>query len=411
MNFKEGEEAGWHVILGNNGSGKSTIVKSIAAVLVGYDEIDYTQQNWVEWLNQNSIDGKIGLFISSNVNKNLEPYEKQKHSFTLKRDKNGRIRLSHLGSETRKKNIESEKQLGYIIYGFSCSFGTYRRLNGGNERWKKVYESAPRAAAHLSIFSEDVALTESLTWLKELEFKRLKEKELNDKNNTSSSIFKHIKSFINTSELLPFGVQFEEIDIEGEPIFKDGYGNKVKVTQLSDGFRSILSLTFELIRQMINSFGVDEVFKNNPIISIHGVVLIDEVDTHLHPTWQTKIGKWFTKHFPNIQFIVTTHSPLICRACDNGTIWKLPDPNKGENQNIQQIVGHEKDLLVFGDILDAYDTDVFGENITRGEAGKEKHKIYRDLMRKKRYNINMTQDEQKELEHLKTIFQSNVETE
>ena len=49
-----------------------------------------------------------------------------------------------------------------------------------------------------------------------------------------------------------------------------------------------------------------------------GVVLIDEVDAHLHPTWQRRIGLWFREHFPKLQFIVSTHSPLICQAATVG---------------------------------------------------------------------------------------------
>jgi predicted ATP-binding protein involved in virulence len=46
-----------------------------------------------------------------------------------------------------------------------------------------------------------------------------------------------------------------------------------------------------------------------PVISSPGVVIIDEIDAHLHVSWQKRIGGWLKTHFPNIQFIVTTHSP------------------------------------------------------------------------------------------------------
>jgi len=53
-----------------------------------------------------------------------------------------------------------------------------------------------------------------------------------------------------------------------------------------------------------------------PIVKNSGVVLVDEMELHLHPAWQQKIGYWLKAHFPNIQFIVTTHSPFICQAAD-----------------------------------------------------------------------------------------------
>src|SRR5438132_1106565 len=63
-----------------------------------------------------------------------------------------------------------------------------------------------------------------------------------------------------------------------------------------------------------------------PVFDFPGVVLIDEVDSHLHPEWQRQIGFWLKRHFPKMQFIVTTHSPLICQAADVKGLFHLPAP-------------------------------------------------------------------------------------
>jgi hypothetical protein len=162
------------------------------------------------------------------------------------------------------------------------------------------------------------------------------------------------------------------VDVDGNILFVDGKGDAVKVTDMSDGYRSILSMTFELIRQMVLTYGTEKVFVNNgetDSINLPGVVLIDEVDAHLHPTWQTRIGQWFTKYFPNIQFIITTHSPLVCRAAEMGSIWRLAAP--GSNQVPGEITGEEKDKLVKGNILDAYGTEIFGSSPVRSAVGNQ----------------------------------------
>ncbi|MGB1242525.1 MAG: hypothetical protein ACPG49_08390, partial [Chitinophagales bacterium] len=74
---------------------------------------------------------------------------------------------------------------------FSASFGPFRRFTGGNKEWEKLYYANPKAAAHLSVFGEDVALTESLEWLINLNYKRLE----NDTN--SVDILKYLLAFIN----------------------------------------------------------------------------------------------------------------------------------------------------------------------------------------------------------------------
>lgn len=80
---------------------------------------------------------------------------------------------------------------------------------------------------------------------------------------------------------------------------------ELRVRQLSDGERSIIAMAFDIARRLILLNEKDE----DPIRNGRGVVLIDEIDLHLHPEWQRKIVTDLSKVFPNIQFIATTHSP------------------------------------------------------------------------------------------------------
>ena len=184
---------------------------------------------------------------------------------------------------------------------------------------------------------------------------------ITEATNTLGAIMK----FINEGGLLPHNTKLTDVSSAGV-LFKDGNGYDIDVTQLSDGFRSLLSLIFELIRQLVKTYGEREVFKDvlngEMYISVPGIVLIDEIDAHLHPTWQTRVGQWFTKYFPKIQFIVTTHSPLICRACEQGTIWRLVEP--GSEDESKQVTGDDRNRLIFGNVLDAYGTEIFGSKIT-----------------------------------------------
>jgi predicted ATP-binding protein involved in virulence len=203
-------------------------------------------------------------------------------------------------------------------------------------------------------------------------------------------------------------LKIDKITADGV-FFKDADGVVLHITELSDGVKSILALTFELCRLLFDKYNIFEVnnyMLQNGVINVAGVVLIDEIDAHLHPTWQTRIGQWFTHYFPNLQFIVTTHSPLICRACEKGSIWRLAAP--GNDRISGEVTGEDKDKLIYGDVLDAYETDVFGAKITRGEEGREKQDEYRSLVYKENYGQKMSADEKKQLKHLKTIFHTDV---
>jgi predicted ATP-binding protein involved in virulence len=70
--------------------------------------------------------------------------------------------------------------------------------------------------------------------------------------------------------------------------------------------------------------------------NLSGVVLIDELDAHLHPTWQRQIGSWLKSCFPNLQFIVATHSPFIPQAADDCGLYILRSSPKEHAVQIEQ---------------------------------------------------------------------------
>jgi hypothetical protein len=280
----------------------------------------------------------------------------------------GIMTLYHIGSGGQ----EMYKRWGQRGW-FSCGFGPFRRFSGGNPENDKLLKAFPRMGAHLSLFGEDVALTEALEWVKELDYKRLKESEKPNNGQENTIAYHNLIKFINESKLLPHGASIKEIDKDGI-LFTDGNNSPISILELSDGYRSILSLTFELIRQLVRVYGAQVVFadieKGKMEINLPGVVLIDEIDAHLHPSWQVDVGFWFTKYFPQLQFIVTTHSPLVCRAAEKGSIWRLAKP--GTDSEAQEITGIEKDRLVYGNILDAYGTELFGKNTVRSTQSNKK---------------------------------------
>lgn len=391
--------AGWHVLIGDNGAGKSTIIRSIALALVGPDEALGLRADWRDWLNYQAQDGRIHLQIKNDTQTTgLGPIPNDL-VFTRR---SGSVLLSSNKNPTNDIDLNPYEYNWNPAakYWFSAAYGPYRRFAGGNQEWTSVFKSQGKLGAHLSAFGEDVALTEAIEWLVKLNYQVLEKKQ-------PETIIDDIKLLMNSPDFLPHGTKIDSISSDGV-FFKDGNGSRIHVNQLSDGYRSVLSLTFELIRQLVKLYDADAVFKDirkanpeNMQITLPGVVLIDEIDAHLHPSWQTRIGQWFMKYFPMIQFIVTTHSPLICRASEKGSIWRLAAP--GALYESGEITGKEKDRLIFGNILDAYGTDIFGENVSISEESSEKINRLAEL------NIKSIQgqtngNEEKELRDLKTIF-------
>ncbi|MDZ7897676.1 MAG: AAA family ATPase [Arcicella sp.] len=415
--------AGWHVIIGDNGAGKTSVAQGVALGLNGSEESAF-KIDWERFVKKNQTHTSINMnifladndfifkdreddclvykkersgfglgsttFLEHEINKLLEIYDRQK-IFGVTDDKD------KASLESRIKELSSNDELN--IGWFFAGFGPFRRFTGG-EYDKNLEISNPRASAVISLFDEKYTLSEALNWLRELNYKKL------EGDTKSETTLKNLVDFLNNSTLLPFGTKLTKVSSEGV-FFTDAQREAVEINQLSDGFRSILSLAFELIRLLIRFYDEEKVFKNfkkgNYLIDLPGVVIIDEIDAHLHPTWQTRVGQWFTKYFPALQFIVTTHSPLVCRAAENGSIWRLAAP--GSKIPSGEITGADKDRLVYGNILDAYGTDAFGENLERSEEGFEKLKRYSYLSQKAVYDPqHLSKEDKEELSTLEKIF-------
>jgi predicted ATPase len=407
--------AGWHVLIGDNGAGKSTIIRSMALALVR-NEVSGLRENWSNWLSFSESRGQIEASLqksfeydSSYVGGLLLTFQDSvflKVSFERSND------LVEFSFDFSSRNTTGENlTVSPPITkngNFSVAFGPYRRFESGSEDWKRIFENPSFAslAAHLSVFGEDIAFTEVVSWLKYLDYQSLEE------NKASEHTLENIKKLINhkyeEESFLPHNAKLESVSSEGV-FFKDGNGIIIPLNQMSDGYLSALSLIFELIRQLVRVYGSELVFKNieegEMFIDLPGVVLVDEIDAHLHPTWQTRIGQWFLKYFPKLQFIVTTHSPLVCRAAENGSIWRLAAP--GSDEKSGEITGLDRERLIYGNILDAYGTEVFGADVSISQESVEKQEKLVRLSKKKMLGA-ISSDEEEKLQDLKKVFTTDA---
>jgi len=107
-------------------------------------------------------------------------------------------------------------------------------------------------------------------------------------------------------------------------------GEDLDRSQLSDGYKTMIGLAIDLSRRM--AAGNPDM--DNPLES-PAIVLIDEIDLHLHPAWQQRVVSDLLRCFPNTQFILTTHSPIVVEGVNNllkrhAIASLLPDPNEND---------------------------------------------------------------------------------
>jgi tetratricopeptide (TPR) repeat protein len=388
---------GWHVIVGDNAAGKSTLLRAMGLVLVGHEEAAALRQGWGTWVQGDAAEGRMEVTLVRPAFRSIPVGVNGAVP-----DVSLQLRL-RLNRSTLTDEALIDRGIWNSVQGsFSAAYGPFRRFTDSDMTYERTLATQPRLTRHISLFDSSVALTESLAWLRDLDYKRLDHKP----EGKLLEPFKALANDPGPPFFLPQGARLSEISSSGITI-KDGNGFDIPIEDLSDGYRAVLSLTFDLIRHMANAFGYDHVFDpaDPTVVLPGGIVLIDEIDVHLHPTWQRTIGLWFKKHFPNVQFIVTTHSPLVCQTADS--VFYLPAP--GSDDEPRMLDQGELDRLRYGNVLDAYGTGVFGYGVTRSEESKNMRRRLVELNRKEA-DIGLTPEEHAEQARLRAVMPSAAPT-
>lgn len=215
---------------------------------------------------------------------------------------------------------------------------------------KAEIESKEMLKQEMDSLANDITkLKETLNVLKRIENIDKKtlldiEKQINDKElildfSLSNSIKSNIHNSRNVIDnikkaILSFLPQIRSIDLmytDNEVRLVLKKDNLVlDVQQLSQGEKTILTLVGDLTRRLV----LLNPKLNNPLEG-HGIVLIDEIDLHLHPSWQQNIIEKLQNTFPNIQFLITTHSPQIVSTVPSKCLRILDEfknPTTGNNE-------------------------------------------------------------------------------
>lgn len=155
--------------------------------------------------------------------------------------------------------------------------------------------------------------------------------------------------------------------------YEDRLGAQVTLDDLSDGFRSFLSLVLDLLAHLhmpLGTMGEGDADPLDALETLEGVVLIDEADIHLHPSWQRRLGDKLRAVFPRVQFIVTTHSPFIAQsATPNGLFRLRSDGGKVTVEQVQMDPeGQTADQLLLSELFglsSTRDTDTEAKMLRR----------------------------------------------
>lgn len=395
---RDGDYSGWVVLLGQNGAGKSTIVRAIAELVIELHESSWIRDE--DWVGHQAPSGRIEVIFQETRfddpslrggGAERYPTVGAAKQLTLKSTVE---RLKH-EFDPRTLQIRKANSPGWL----ACGYGPFRRLDDR----PLAFPVRPGQAPFLTLLSDAAGIAEPFSWLRQIYAKSLDTKLAN--HAALAREFPVLLEVINS--LLPGGVRIKEVSTE-KIQFETLGGAEVGALQLSDGYRSFLALAVDLLMRVylatdrFSRYVNRHAEENFPQVLAEGIVLIDEADAHLHPSWQRELGDRLRRVFPKIQFIVTTHSPFIAQEATDGGLFVLRSSGKGtvEVEQFEESVRGWTATQILT-------SPAFGLHSTRSVETEQLIRRNSELVSKSRVE-RLTKAEKRELKQIREALESQL---
>ncbi|MDJ0799009.1 MAG: AAA family ATPase [Calothrix sp. MO_167.B12] len=342
LDFEENEPI---VFIGINGVGKSSIIDCLAVLLSRFTSSIQHSTPSGRFFREEDINNKqkeTHSEIAALINN-------QEVKWSLSKVKKGRNKeiSSNLAELTRevaraKKNLEENANFNIPVLVY---YPTNRAVLDIPLKIRKQHSFDQIDAYEEALTAKGSEFRVFFEWFRKRE--DLENELLRDDPNYRDKQLEAVRQAI--SSLIP---EFSNLRVRRSPLRMtlQKQDEELIVNQLSDGEKCLLAMVGDLARRLaIANPGLQDSLQGS------GIVLIDEIELHLHPKWQREIIPAFTRTFPNCQFIVTTHSPQVIshvkpegiyllEKTDHGIIAKRPESSFGRDSNriLEDLMGVPK---------------------------------------------------------------------
>jgi predicted ATP-binding protein involved in virulence len=371
IDFKHQQIDRWTMLLGDNAIGKSTLLKCIALGLCNASDaaaLTRISDMNSEFIRAGETQGSITIELQRGK---LSKNSRKKYTITTTITKNAAGTSEEITQEVKASSPNEKFPWADI---FVCGYGASRsqEADTSHERYK-IFEAVQ------SLFSHEVRLQnpELILLRQDPEVRILLQEKL--------------------QSILMLDEEDYRIDADKTGLNVAGPWGKVNFNKLSDGYRSTTLWVLDFLGWLIYAGRLGD---NN---EIGGILIIDELEQHLHPRWQRNIVELLRRQFPKTQIIASTHTPLVAAGVadiDESCLLKL---ERDENNEIKivmidqaEIAGKRADQILTSPAFDLL--------TTRNNKSHDEVDRYTELLAKS----SPTPAESAELERLQPLVQSRL---
>lgn len=336
LSDSNGKHRQWTILLGDNGTGKTTLLECLEAMTpdessgLGIHSPRIAETFIIDgrkWKLHKVVDNRIVFNMRLVLEVNQKAFQ---HTIFVTKNRHGSLHGGY--------NLYIAQNLVCFAYGASRQIG-------------KTLLSGGELISYRISFSDEFVLLNPEEWLLQADYAASRDSEFKEKRKEELELVKRI--LINTLPDVD-DIRFAEKESgrTPQPIveFHTHYG-WVESKDLSLGYRTSMAWIVDFASRMFERYPESE----NPLEE-PAIVLIDEIDLHLHPKWQRDLIDYLTNLFPNTQFIVTTHSPLIVQAAAardaNLVVLRREGDHVVIDQSIEAVRGWRTDQILTSDLFD-----------------------------------------------------------
>ncbi len=321
----------FNLIIGENGSGKTAILEALSVGMGSFflgipgvhsrgirdDDIRYfkTLEGSYEYADKTLVDVKAGF-----VNGKPMEWYKERNGMKGKtlHGNNSQIKAEAQHLNTFGKNTRRTTFLDFPVLAYYSTARLWKEGRDNKKKGEKEEKLSNKLPSRYRAYKDALAIKSTfkimLDWFKS----KFEELIVNKESSTQLECVKNviIKNVPNAENVKWV---FDKDRIQTLYItFKDT--KELPFAHLSDGYRNLLAIFADLAYRCVT---LNPHFGSEANQNTEGIVLIDELDLHLHPAWQKTIVNQLKDTFPKIQFIATTHSPFIIQETKEGELLKI----------------------------------------------------------------------------------------
>jgi len=283
------------------------------------------------------------------------------------RDRSNLTNLNDFTKHLQEKISESEERVNLPIFVY---YSVGRAVLDIPLRIRERHSFKLFAAYDHALEKSGITFRSFFEWFREREdLENENRKYVNFREQPEDFCFPDPQLEAVRNALQLFLPEFENLTVRRNPLRMEveKNGKTLTINQLSDGEKCLMAMVGDLARRM----AIANVMRENPLDG-DGIVLIDEIDLHLHPKWQRMVVPKLIEVFPNCQFIISTHSPNVITHVHPNNLYLLKQSETG--------MIAERPSESYGKTVDRILEDLMGLTTTRPDkVSTSLHKIYEQI--------------------------------